>query len=97
MRSILTSISLFVSMTLFAQSEQKDYYHIFRCDTVHSEIVEEYFITQMAKYLDVEFLSIEFSPNSLYKIEMVEYIKKGSTIKYRSTIEFAEYFLLSRD
>ena len=51
----------------------------------------------MAKYLDVEFLSIEFSPNSLYKIEMVEYIKKGSTIKYRSTIEFAEYFLLSRD
>jgi hypothetical protein len=43
--------------------------------------------------LGVEYLAIEFKSNSNFEISNVEYMKKGSEIKYRSTIELAEYFL----
>jgi hypothetical protein len=94
MKKFLTIIFIFISSLLYAQTtKQKDYYNIFRCDTVDTEIVEEYFITQLSNHLGVEYLVIEFKSNSNFEISNVEYMKKGSEIKYRSTIELAEYFL----
>lgn len=94
MKKFLTVIFIFVSTLFYAQTtEQKDYYTIFRCDTVDTDFVEEYFMIQLGNHLDVEYLVIEFKPNTNFQIEKVEYKKRGSDLRYRCTIELAKFFL----
>ena len=94
MKKFIVVFFIFVSNFFYGQStKQKDYYTMFRCDTVDTEFVEEYFIIQLSKRLDVEYLVVNFKPNSKFVIDYVEYMKKGSKIKYRSSIELAEFFL----
>ena len=98
MKKFILILLVFISSFGFAQTiKQKDYYTIFRCDTVDSSFVEEYFIIQLSNYLGVGYLSVEFEPGTNFNIKIVEYKKKDSEITYRCTIELAEFFLREDD